>query len=129
MAFLGVVLRPSARQGLSPGESFQFLDRIQMRFKTVRWLSLAVLLITGFFNLLRESGSGRLESSWGGILLIKLFLVAVAVGLTALQDFMLVPNIRPETPQSQVRLARWLSDGILIWSLLIVFVGVYLSRY
>ena len=47
--------------------------KIGQRFKTVGWVSLMVLIFTGASQLLDESGSARIETSWGLIMMLKLF--------------------------------------------------------
>ena len=129
MLFYSLVLRPAVGQALSTPEGLEIRHRIQTRFRAVRWLSLLVLIITGLWNLLHEGASARLDSTWGGILLVKLLLVAIAVGLTAVQDFILSPNIRPAPQESPSRMTDWVSNGILLLGLSIVLISVYMTGF
>ena len=102
------------------------LGAIESRFRTIRWASLLTLLGTGVFNLIHEGDSARLESEWGVILVIKLLFVAVAVGLTAVQDFLLSPA--PDRGGWGQRSREWLSNAILMTALLILWLAVYLRQ-
>lgn len=106
----------------------EVLRQIEGRFRSVRWISLLVLLFTGILNLMQEGGSARLESSWGGILMIKLLLVAVAFGLTGVNDFLIHSNPGQPTSGPSTRIKYTIHVMILIVGLLIVFVAVYLGR-
>lgn len=100
----------------------ELAQRIDARFRSLRWLAIVVLIATGVLNLMHEGGSARLESSWGGVLLIKLLLVAIAVGLAGLRDFFVAPGAAGAG-------ARGLLDRALAGLLLLVlFVAVYLGR-
>ena len=126
----------SPRQELAP-----FTGQIERRFRTIRWLSIVVLLVTGFFNLLYEGGSARIASSYGGVLMLKLFLVLVLIGLTGIHDFILgapAGTAGGTASRGTARPAgnnadgapgkRWLGAGILMLALVIVFLAVILSR-
>lgn len=119
MVFVLLVLEPGRRG--DPGR-VGLLEFAEIRFRTIRWVSIVTLAVTGFFNLLHEGGSSRLESSWGGVLMLKLFLFLVAVGLTVVHDFILSPTRRSAAP-------HWLNQAILGVGLLIVLVGVVLARF
>jgi len=103
--------------------------KVNQRFKTVRWISLLTLIVTGVMNLLYEGGSARLESDWGGILMIKLFLVAVVIGLSLVLDVVMSPGGRrlpsPHLPAS----VKWINLGILLLGLLTSLIAVYLARF
>jgi putative copper export protein len=115
MLFLWLVLRPV----LSGVEGQETLRRVEERFKTVRWIGLLTLLATGIYNLIHEGGSARLESSWGGILMIKLFLVAVVMGLSGVNDFL--------GSASEGRQKDLINGLILALALLIVLIAIYLG--
>ncbi len=84
-----VVVRPLARDASPDGADL--IRRVGRRFKSLAWVSLVVLTVTGFFNVLYEGGSARIESAWGGVLMLKLFLVLVMIGLSVVHDFILDP--------------------------------------
>ena len=66
-------------------------QKIGQRFKTVGWVSLMVLVFTGASQLLDESGSARIETSWGLIMMLKLFVFAIVGGLIFVHDLILDP--------------------------------------
>jgi len=143
IAFIGgtifylAVYRPAvALLPLRP-EQGPFTAQIERRFLAIRWLGIVVLLVTGFFNLLYEGGSARIASTYGGVLMLKLFLVLVLIALTGIHDFMIGPP-RATPGRGPARTAsgghdaatgkRWLGAGILALALAIVFIAVVLSR-
>ncbi len=86
MLFQLLVLGPVFK-GMSPAsQGLDIQNRVGLRFKTVRWMSLVTLVVTGLLNLLYEGGSTRLASDWGGILMIKLLFVIIVIGLNVVYD-------------------------------------------
>ncbi len=117
-------------------EQMAFAARFEQSARTIRWLSLVLLLATGFFSLLYEGGSARIESTYGTILMLKLLLALILFALTAIHDFVIAP---PTLARSHDRSASaqsvevppgqfWLGLGVLGLSVLIVFVAVVLVR-
>lgn len=127
MLFLWLVLRPILLTQPSGSQSLETLYRVEERFRTVRWISLLTLLATGIYNLIHEGGSARLESSWGGILMVKLLLVAIVMGLSGVNDFVLTSSVGQASSDQSLRLKDLLSGAILVLSLLVVFIAVYLG--
>ena len=127
MLFLWLVLRPVLLTLSSGTQDPGILQRVEERFKTVRWVSLLTLLATGIYNLIHEGGSARLESGWGGILMIKLLLVAIVMGLSGVNDFLLTAGTGQATSSQSIRQKDLLNGLILALGLLIVFIAVYLG--
>jgi uncharacterized membrane protein len=129
--FLGLVLRPLA--AASP-ENADLFRRIGRRGKTLAWGGLVLLLITGFFNVLNEGGSARIESAWGGGLMLKLLLVLVLIGLSVVHDFILDPygpgaERGPATRvAARARTAARVQTAIVILSVAVLLVSAYLAR-
>jgi putative copper export protein len=122
---LGPVLK-----GMSPAsQGLDIQNRVGLRFRTVRWLSLVTLVVTGLLNLLYEGGSARLESDWGGILMVKLLFVVIVIGLNFVYDLTLAPGRAKTSSQSSVLSEFWLAQGIVMLSLFIVLIAVYLARF
>ena len=127
LLFLWMVLRPVLSRLPVQAQGQETLHRVEERFKTVRWISLIALVVTGFFNILREGGAARLETNWGGVLLIKLLFVDIVVGLTWVNDYLIGPNTVGESAKpSSKQMSNLLNGAILILSLVIIFVGIYL---
>jgi uncharacterized membrane protein len=127
MLFLWFVLRPAFSAPPSGTEGSGILRRVEERFKTIRWVSLLTLLATGTYNLIHEGGSARLESDWGGILMIKLLLVAIVMGLSGMNDFLIPSGIEQGVTGQPGHLKEMLNGVILVLSLFIVFIAVYLG--
>ena len=133
--FLVLIARPVLQHEGPPAMAVpDTLRRLGRRFRTVTWVSVIALVITGAFNILNEGGSARIESAWGGVLMLKLFLVALVVGLTLVHDFILDPYAtapraaggRDSTSGSST--AHRLQIAILVLNLSILLVAAYLAR-
>jgi uncharacterized membrane protein len=146
IAFIGsliihfAVYRPAAARLTPRPEQAEFATTFEQRARTLRWLGLVLLLVTGFVHLLYEGGSARIESTYGAVLMLKLFLVLVLFGLTAVHDFVIGPPgpskvlaqaARGTTPAREP-LRRgppvWLGLLILALGLLIVLIAVILIQ-
>jgi len=137
LLFHRMVLRPAIGRVSLTGKGQEILtgifSRIEARFKTLRWLSLATLLVTGIVNLLNEGGSARMESAWGAWLMLKLLFVLIVIGLTAIHDVGMAPapagQAAPATAsEPSSRAAGMISDTILALGLVIVFIAAYLVQ-
>lgn len=124
MVFQWTVLRPILLGSDAPSYGMALDRRVRFRFRNIRWLSLIILVVTGVMNLLYEGGSARLESDWGGILMIKIFLVVIIIGLNVVYDVVTGPQDGKNSKSG-----HWLLQGIVLLSLLTVFISVYLSRF
>ncbi len=130
LLFHRLVLRPAfgrvSLQGKGPEILTGILSRIETRFKTLRWLSLATLMVTGIVNLLNEGGSARMEPTWGAVMMLKLFFVLIVIGLTAIHDLgMAAPAGASSEPG---RASVWLGDILLALGLVIVLIAAYLVQ-
>lgn len=115
----------------APGVPPDLLGVVGRRFRTLTWLSVVVLILTGAFNILNEGGSARIESPWGGILMLKLLLVAAAFGLTLVHDFILdpyAPTGRRAPAASGSGRTAGVQTVILALSLTTLLVAAYLAR-
>lgn len=126
MLFVWLVLRPALKRPALDSQAQTVLSLVEGRFRTIRWYSLLTLLGTGLFNLIHEGSSARLESSWGGVLMVKLFFVAAVMGITGINDFLLRPT--KTSPASVIRTKDWLTGIIFLLALVIVYIGVYLRQ-
>ena len=101
-----------------------FLQWFGGRFRAISWICLAILAVTGGFNLwmrgVRIEDVLRAEwreTAFGHLVLVKLALVVLAITTAALHE-------RPATGQR----ARWLGRSLLLFGLAIVAVAVMLVR-
>jgi putative copper export protein len=130
--FLVFVFRPALRELPSGTQPQDLLRRVGRRFRTVTWVSLITLIITGAFNMLNEGGTARIESAWGGVLMLKLLLVAVVVGLALIHDFILDPYAPTTSPRAagapRARYAPAVETAIVLLGLAILLIAAYLAR-
>ena len=129
MLFQWIVLNPILIGENPTSKEREIYQRVWQRFRTFRWLSLITLIITGVMNLLYEGGSARLESEWGGILMIKLFLVVIAIGLSFAYDIMTAPKLGISPSQGSSGSEKYLSLGIILVGFFTILIALYLTRY
>ncbi len=135
--YFQLVVRPSLLEGKvkTPSkEALEIVKKIGQRFKTVGWVSLMVLIFTGASQLLDESGSARIETSWGLIMMLKLFVFAIVGGLIFVHDLILDPygeigkSQRAETPLLLFAgKVVWVQRSIVTLSLVVLGIAVYLT--
>ncbi len=135
--FFQLAIRPSLLEGKAKAPSQEALEmakKVGNRFKTVGWVSLMVLIFTGASQLLDESGSARIETSWGLIMMLKLFVFAIVRGLIFVHDLILDPygqigkSQRLEsTPLLFAGKVVWVQRAIVMLSLVVLGIAVYLT--
>jgi uncharacterized membrane protein len=92
MLFLSLVVVPVLTRDPFAAERGILFRAIGRRFRLLVWTSVLVLLTTGPL-LLSLRGESLLEpAGWSVVLRIKLLLVVVLIGLTAVHDFWLGPQ-------------------------------------
>ncbi len=130
MLFFSLVLVPCLKPGLSEALRADLMSRVGLRFRVVGWISIVVLLTTGFLRLYQE---GQALAAYGAAFQVKLFLVFVMVSLTLVHDLVLGPKSialsrsmgRSGPFQKKVRLVARFN---LLIALLIVFAAVSFVR-
>lgn len=127
------VLRPAARNAASDAQAQEIVRRSGRRFRTIAWVSLITLILTGAYQMLNESGSARIETAWGVVLMLKLFLFAVAFGLFLIHDFIMDPyaptaQTNASASSSASTRADRVQKAILVLTLAILLVAAYLSK-
>jgi copper resistance protein D len=138
MIFLSLVLAPLVR-GRKAAPQFMALFRsAALRFRPVVWVAIAVLLTTGPMLLSLRGISVTSPSSWQGIVIVKLTLVALLLFLTLLHDLVFGPQISRVSaiPESQrttgeqlvFKTARWLPRLSLFIALAVLVVAAMLAR-
>jgi uncharacterized membrane protein len=141
--FIALVLVPATRRPEHRGVATSLIRWTGRRFRWIGWLGLALLLLTGTFNMAQRGfgGAGLLseklwESRFGQLLGIKLLLVAVILFLSLLHDFVIGPGAtdllqnNPGSPQALKfrRQASWIGRFNLLLALAAVALGVLLTR-
>lgn len=143
MFFLILVLIPVLRKPEFRPLFPSLFHNVGLRYRLVGWISLALLIITGIFNLgYRGYGfgdlvSGRLfEGPFGRTLFMKLVTVALILMISAIHDFWLGPTAGallredPLSPRglSMRRAAVMLGRLNFVLALLVVLLAVLLVR-
>lgn len=134
LVFLQLVAKP-VLQGLGPEtQRDELLRRLGRKFRTLAWICLLTLILTGAYQLLHESGSVRIETTWGVVLMIKLFVFALAFGLMLIHDFILDPYAlpaaktgKPSSSHPGTMRATLLQQAVLVLSLCVLFIASYLT--
>ncbi len=126
LIFSRLVLTPVCKHSPPDSAVQRLRHRLGRRFRTIAWSSLIVLILTGAYQILLESGSARIETAWGVMLMLKLFLFAIAFGLILIHDFIMDPHgsASGTTPPGR---ADALQTTILITTLAILLVAAYLA--
>lgn len=148
MFFLALVVVPVARR-LPEADRAALVGAVGYRFRTIGWICLALLVVTGVVNLYYRGVtwdsvvSGELLATRAGLLVVvKLALVAVMVVVSAVHDFVVGPastraharagaDPSPEVRAAIVVLRRragWLARITALLALAIVAVAVALVR-
>ena len=135
--FVQLVVRPSLTEGKAKVPSMEALEmakKFGQRFKMVGWVSLMALVFTGASQLLDESGSARIETSWGLIMMLKLFVFAIVGGLIFVHDLILDPyGVSAKSKKTEMEpflfsgKVVWVQRAILSLSLAVLFIAAYLK--
>lgn len=92
-----LLVLPAARQGLEVEQYARLLDRIERRLDPLGWLSLAVLLGTGLFQMSANpnyAGLLAINNRWAIAILIKHLLFLVMIAVSAYLTWGLFPSLR-----------------------------------
>lgn len=141
MLFLALVGAPVLRQVEPPALRARLFQQLGLRFRTVGWIALGVLIVTGVLNLhLRDLLRWEILGSgvfWGGAygtaLAVKLSAVAIMLVLSLLHDFVLGPAASRVPPGSDAALAlrrraSWLARVNAMVALVLIIAAVRLTR-
>lgn len=132
LIFSQFVLNPSAQDPPDP-KSKEVVRLSGRRFRTLAWVCLIILILTGSYQMLNESGSARIETTWGVVLMFKLFLFIVAFGLILIHDFIIDPHApsvkKPGNPSAPASFSRAdnLQKAIILMTLAVLLVASYLT--
>ena len=100
MFFIGLVMVPVLREMEPPEKRIEVLASAAKRFRTLSWVAIPVLLITGVLNSMNRgvtpemiSNGSLFLSRFGKILTIKVAIVLIMLILGAIHDFVLGPRL------------------------------------
>ncbi|HEV8641474.1 MAG TPA: CopD family protein [Methylomirabilota bacterium] len=122
------VLRPA-----EPGQVQAFAEAAR-RGRPAAWAALALVVLTGFYNVTRLGPLEQVMQSRAALVLAgKFVLVLVVITLTAQRDFAQVPRLRralggAEDPAPALRAIAWLDRLALLLGAIIVYLGLAISR-
>jgi len=123
MLFLALVLVPVTRRE-DPALRARLFHATGLRFRTIGWIALGVLVATGAGNLWLNPSLLALPR-----LHLKLGLVALALILAVVHDFILGPRAGKPGASSSVRVrASWVARVNVLIVLVIVLLGLALLR-
>ena len=129
VAYQAHVLLPAARQG-----GVTLFAEAARRARVFAWTAVAVVVLTGFYNVTRLGSLERVMASGAGILLAgKFVLVILAVTLAAQRDFAQLTILRGalaagRDPAPVLRAIARLDRLVLLLALAIVWLGLAVSR-
>ena len=122
-------LLPGARRG----ESAPFADAAR-RARPATWTAIALVVLTGFYNVTQLGSLERVTQSGAGLLLIAKFaLVVVAVALAGQRDFAQLPLVLAalatggDARPALAAMAR-LDRVVLVLAAVVVYLGLAVSR-
>lgn len=122
MLFIALVLVPVTRRLDDPALRARLVQQIGLRFRTVGWIALGVLVLTGLFNLwLHPFLLASPRFHW------KAGLIVLTLILSAFHDFVLGPRAGAPgaDPSARVR-ASWVARLNVLVVLVIVLLGLSL---
>ena len=143
MVFLALVLVPIVRRPEYREHASRLVHLSGMRFRTVGWICLGTLVVTGFVNLdyrgigwAALSNAGVWATPFGSLLGWKLLVVTVILALSLVHDFRIGPRataVGQADPGSAEALAlrrqaSWMGRLNLLLGLVAVALGVFLVR-
>jgi copper resistance protein D len=141
MFFLAAVGAPVLRKVEPPALRAQLFNALGTQFRTVGWITIGVLLVTGVLNLhfrglLRADlwvNPAFWSSGYGQALAWKLAAVTIMVGVSAVHDFVHGPAASRLIPGSTEALAMrkraaWLARINAVVGVILVLAAVRLSR-
>jgi uncharacterized membrane protein len=94
---LAVFFLPTARQNLAPADYSNLLAKIQNRLQMVGWFSLAVLTVTGLFQMSSHpayQGFLAINNTWAVAILIKHLVIGLMVLISAYLTWGVLPAMQ-----------------------------------
>lgn len=123
------VLGPVARRdGGAP------LVELLRRARWVTWVAIALVVLTGFYNVTRIGPLDRALQSGAALLLaLKFMLVLAAVAVAGQRDFAQVPRLARavaarENPRPALSAIAWMDRIVLLLAVVIIYLGLAVSR-
>lgn len=137
MIFLPAVLLPAIKNNT---QKIQLIHTVGLKFRTVGWIVLIILLVTGLFNMyFRQvdfSREGLTVNHFGRMALLKLLIFIATVAISALHDFFIgttATRLWMQNPDDKKTMnfrlwARWAGRINLLLGITAVGIGVAMVR-
>ena len=123
------VLGPAARRdGAAP------LAEMLRRARRVTWVAIALVVLTGFYNVTLLGPLDRVLQSGAALLLaLKFMLVLAAVAVAGQRDFAQVPRLARAVasggdPRPALSAIAWMDRVVLLLAVVIIYLGLAVSR-
>jgi len=123
------VLGPAARRdGAAP-----VVGQLR-RARRVTWVAIALVVLTGFYNVTLLGPFDRVMQSGAALLLaLKFMLVLVAVAIAGQRDFAQVPRLTRavaagEDSRPALSAIAWMDRSVLLLAVVIIYLGLAVSR-
>ncbi len=138
MLFLSLIAVPLLKKDPDPSSAQRGFINLAKRFRTLVWMALALLVITGSILLPNHVDLSITLVEWPTLLLIKLLLVLLLVVASLAHDKFLAPKVRTlkRKPAAEltsldkilIRFSPLIGRLTLLLGLAILFVAVLLVR-
>ena len=138
MLFLSLVAVPLLKKDPDPSSAQRGFINLARRFRTLVWIALSLLVITGSILLPNQVDLSVSLGEWPPVVLIKLILVLLLIGASLTHDKLIAPKVRTfkYKPISELafmeklllRFSPVISRLTLILGLAILLAAVFLVR-
>jgi uncharacterized membrane protein len=123
------VLLPAARRGGATA-----FAEAAIRARPVTWTAVALVVLTGFYNVTQLGDLARVMESGAGLMLAgKFILVILAIALTSQRDFAQLTLLNAAVtsggdPSRALRAIARLDRVVLLLALVVIYLGLAISR-
>jgi len=129
LLFQSHVLLPALKGDRNPGWGARTLRGA----RPITWVAIALLLVTGLYNLSHLTLDVLTQTRVGTLLALKIFLVLVALMLSAHRDFGLVSRLARELEAGrdgarQLRMIAWIDRTVILLGAAALYLGLAISR-
>ena len=97
LAGISFLVLPAMKRALSPDTQLVFIEAMQKRLEPIAWFSMALLVLTGLFQMSvnpHYDGFLSISTQWSLAILSKHLLGIVMVVVSAIQTWEVIPAIR-----------------------------------
>lgn len=97
LAGVSLLVLPAVQRSLNPDAQLVFIEAMQKRLEPIAWFSMALLLLTGLFQMSvnpHYDGFISVSTQWSVAILTKHVLGIVMVVVSAIQTWEVIPSIR-----------------------------------